>query len=521
MRKILDVLRLHEQHGLSFRKIAQSIGIAASTVSDYIARARAAGLSWPVDMSEAELERLLFPPPLPASHPRPVPEWNRIHQELRRKGVTLQLLWQEYKAAHPDGYQYSRFCDHYRAWRRTIDLVMRQEHRMGEKLFVDYAGGTIPVIDPETGEIHEAQVFVAVLGASNYTYAEATWTQSLNDWTSSHQRAFAFFGGVPEIVVPDNLKSGVTKAHRYDPDINPTYQDLAAHYGVAVIPARAARPRDKAKVEVGVQVVQRWILAWLRHYTFFSIHELNATIDELLDGLNRRPFKKLPGSRQSAFKSLEQPRLRPLPPTPYVYAEWKKARVNIDYHIEVEGHYYSVPYRFVRQQVEVRLTELTIECFMKGERVASHKRSLRKGHHTTVKTHMPPSHRHFADWTPERIAERAAKTGPATTRLVENIIASRAHPQQGYRTCLGILRLGEAHGHDRLEAAAQRALVIGAMSYRSLASILKNGLDRQPLPDQVDDCSAITHTNIRGADYYVNEPNGDNGLSPHRPNDLC
>lgn len=505
MRKIKDILRLHGA-GLSIRKIAAALNVSRSVVTTTLERARAAQIRWPLpeDIDEASLHKVLYGTSAAVKNvDRPIPDWSQVHRELKRKGVTLQLLWQEYKAIHPDGYQYSWFCDLYRAWRGKLDVVMRQSHKAGEKLFVDYAGQTVAVIDPRTGEVRQAQLFVAVLGASNYSYAEATWSQTLPDWIASHERAFRFFGGVPEIVVPDNLKSGISKAHRYEPDVNPTYQDMATHYNVAVIPARAARPRDKAKVEVGVQIVQRWILARLRNHTFFSLVALNAAIAEHLEALNAKPFQKLPGSRKSTFESLERPALNPLPATAYVYAQWKKARVNIDYHIEVEGHYYSVPYQFVHEQVEVRITEFTIECFLKGKRVASHGRSLRRGRHTTVKAHMPPAHRHFADWTPERLADWAAKTGPATAELVQQIIASRAHPQQGYRTCLGILRLGDAHGKDRLEAAAVRALAVKAVNYRSMVSILKNGLDKQPLPDTDEALAPIGHANIRGASYYA------------------
>ncbi len=511
MRKIKDILRLFHEARLSRRRIAACLSLSRDTVSKTLIRAEAAGLSWPLpsELDEGALERLLYPPAqIQPGQEQPAPDWAEVHRELKRKSMTLMLLWQEYKALHPDGYQYSWFCERYRNWRKKIDLVMRQEHRAGEKLFVDYAGQTAEVTDPETGEVKEAQIFVAVLGASNYTYCEATWTQTLPDWIGAHERAFHFFGGTPEIVVPDNLKSGVVKAHRYEPDVNATYAEMAAHYAVAVIPARVRRPRDKAKVENGVLLVERWILAALRHRRFFSLDELNEAISALLEHLNGRAFRKIEGSRRSLFELLERPVLRPLPPTPYVYAEWKKARVGIDYHVEVEGHYYSVPHQYVREQVDVRSAEMTVECFFKGGRIASHVRSRRKGGHTTVKAHMPPSHRHYADWTPERLIDWAAKTGPATTELVEKIIASRAHPQQGYRACLGILRLGEAHGAERLEAAARRALAIGARSYRSVASILKHGLDRQPLPEPEETEAPIEHDNIRGAGYYADDALG-------------
>jgi transposase len=374
MRKIYLVLRLFFEAGLSIRAVARSIKASPSTVGDYIRRAKAAGLGWPLPegMDERALEAKLFPPPKATSIARPLPDWSTVHQELRRKGVTLALLWHEYKTEQPEGLQYSWFCERYRAWSRHLDVVMRQEHRAGEKLFVDYAGHTVPVVNRETAELREAQVFVAVLGASNYTFAEATWTQSLPDWCASHVRALRFFGGATELVVPDNLRAAITQPHRYEPDANPTYQDLAEHYGMAILPARVRRPRDKSKVEVGVQLVERWILAALRHRVFFSLAELNTAISELLHRLNERPFNKLPGSRRSLFESLDQPALKPLPSDAYLYAEWKKVRVHIDYHVEVDRHYYSVPYTLVGKQLHARFSAATVEVFHRGVRVASH-----------------------------------------------------------------------------------------------------------------------------------------------------
>lgn len=505
MRQVREVLRLKWACGLSDRKIAQSLRVSRPTVAEYVRRAQAAGLSWPLPepLDDSALERQLFATATktPVAR-RPMPDWTMVHRELKRPGVTLVLLWQEYKATTPEGLQYSQFCEAYRQWAGKLDLVMRQSHRAGETLFVDYAGQTMPVVNALTGEVHDAVIFIAVLGASNSTFAEATWSQSLPDWIGSHVRAFAALGGVPQLLVPDNLKAAVTRGHRYEPELNRTYADLAQHYGVAVVPARARRPRDKAKVEVGVQVVERWILARLRHHIFFSLLELNTAITDLLVALNRRPFKKLPGSRQSVFESLDRPALRPLPAQPYEYAEWKLVRVNIDYHVEVAGHYYSVPYSLVKQQLEVRLSAQVVEIFHKGNRVASHQRSQHKGHHSTVAAHMPKAHRHYAEWTPQRLVLWAAKAGEATAQVVETILASRPHPQQGFRACLGIMRLGKRYGDDRLEAACRRALRIGACSYKSIESILKHDLDRQPLPGQPTAATVITHGNIRGAQYY-------------------
>jgi transposase len=505
MRKTKEVFRLKFDCQLSNRKIAESCLIARSTVAEYLFRFQQAALSWPLPeaMDDARLEELLFPPTvLPPSIERPLPDWLYIHSELRRKGVTLSLLWQEYKAQHPTGYQYSQFCYWYRQWAKKIDPVMRQEHRAGEKLFVDYAGMTIPVYDHQAAKAREAQIFVAVLGASNYCFAEATWTQSLPDWIASHARAFAYFGGVPWIVVPDNLKTGITKACFYEPDINPTYLDMANHYGTAVIPTRVRKPKDKAKVETGVQIVERWILARLRDRQFFGLHSLNQAITLLLAELNQKPFQKLPGNRKSLFEALDRPALKPLPAYPYQYAEWKKARVNIDYHIEVDRHYYSVPHQLIQKQLDVRITTNTLECFYKNKRVASHIRSCQQGRHTTVKEHMPKSHQKWAEWTPQRFIHWAGKIGPQTVQLIENILNSRRLPQQGFRSCLGVLRLAKSYGDQRLEAACKRAVAIGGTSYRSVESILKHNLDQKPLIDETAAVAPISHINIRGAHYY-------------------
>ena len=505
MRKIREVFRLKFDCDLSNRQIANSCSIARSTVAEYLFRFQQAALSWPLsqDIDDNQLEQLLYPQ-LPAVPPeqRAVADWSDVHQQLRHKSVTLMLLWQEYKELHPSGYQYSQFCYLYRQWAGRIDPVMRQEHRAGEKMFVDYAGMTVAVFDMQSAKMRQAQIFVAVLGASNYTYAEATWSQTLPDWIGSHCRSFAFFGGVPQLVVPDNLKAGVNKACFYEPDINPTYLDMANHYGTAVVPARVKKAKDKAKVEVAVQVVERWILARLRNRQFFSLSQLNEAIAELLVDLNSKPFQKLPGCRKQLFDTLDRPALNPLPAKPYQYAEWKKATVNIDYHIEVERHYYSVPYQLIKNKLDVRITQRTIECFYKNKRVASHIRSYQKGRHTTVKEHMPKSHQKWAQWTPDRFIRWAGKVGPHTQTLIETILNSRAHPQQGFRSCLGILRLAKSYGNQRLEAACRRAVSIGGTSYRSVESILKHNLDQKPLAQEQVAEPCIEHTNIRGSQYY-------------------
>jgi transposase len=512
MRKIKEVLRLKWQYGRSNQEIATSCNIARSTVREYLLRAERAGLSWPLDPShdDASLENLLFPvkPPIPASERR-MPPMEHLFKELKRKGVTLQLLWYEYKETNPEGYQYSQFCNLYRQWERKLDVTLRQHHRAGKNLFLDYAGQTVPVIDPATGEITEAQIFIAALGASSYTFAKATPDQSLPSWIQAHVHAFAFFGGVPEILVPDNIKAGVSKPSRYEPDINPTYQDLAEHYGTAVIPTRPGRPRDKAKVESAVLLAERWILAALRNHTFFSLQELNQAIAKELEKLNHRPFQKLDTTRKALFEALDKPALKPLPSRPYHYAEWKKARVNIDYHIEIDRHYYSVPYQLARQQVDVRLTATTVEVLFKNRRVASHQRDLRPGAFTTLDQHMPEAHRRYLQWSPSRIINWAAKNGPNTQSLVSRIIDSRPHPEQGFRSCLGIIRLATRYSPQRLEKACLRALHIKALSYRSVESILKKSLDQQPLPfDEVEHASSPNHRNIRGKHYYYGKEKG-------------
>lgn len=506
MRKIRQVLRLAWESGLVKRQIARSLSMSPTTVGEYLRRAATAGLSWPLpaELDDAELEVRLFPTlPKVERESRPMPDWPTVRKELARKGVTLVLLWDEYKAIHPEGLQYSQFCDRYRAWSGKLDLVMRQNHLAGEKLFVDYAGQTVPITCTGTGEVRHAEIFVATLGASNYSYAEATWSQAMPDWIASHIRCFEYMGSVPSLLVPDNLKSGVTQTCRYEPVLNATYEDLADHYGTAILPARVRRPKDKAKVENGVLVVERWILARLRNHTFFSLPELNAAIRELLAVLNTKPFQKLPGCRKELFEQVDRPAMKALPGQRYTYAEWKKARVHIDYHVEVLGHYYSVPYQLVKQELEVRITANTVEILQGNKRITSHPRSALKGRHTTQIEHMPKAHQQYANWTPERLVRWAEKSGPGTAELIATILASRAHPQQGFRSCLGIMRLGKSYGDDRLEAACQRALKLGACSFKSLQSILKNGLDYQPLPEAEEpDNEPIAHPNIRGAGYY-------------------
>ena len=503
MRKIRDVLRLTAA-GLSSRKVAASLSVGATTVVDCLCRARAVGLAWPLPdelTDEVLAARLYASSPVQIKGARPLPDWPTVHRELRRKGVTLNLLWQEHRAVHPDGHGYSQFCDLYRAWNGHLSPTMRQVHVAGERLFVDYAGTTLSIVDGATGEVLTCQLFVAALGASSYTYAEATPTQSLVDWIGAHTRAFAFFGGVAALLVSDNLKSGITKACFYEPAVNRTYAGMAGHYDTAVVPARPYKPRDKAKVEVAVQLATRWIIAKLRNRQFFTLGELNDAIRHCVAELNTRVSRHLGASRQALFESLDQPALKGLPAEPYVYAEWKECRAGLDYHVEVEKHYYSVPCQLARQKFWVRITARTIEVFHRGSRIAAHVRSSSNRKHTTVREHMPLNHQRYGDWTPERIQRKADETGPSTSALIEIILRTKTHPEQGFRACLGILRHAKAYGPERLEAACGRALEIGAHSYSSVTSILKTNLDRQR-PAVATDGPAITHDNIRGPRYF-------------------
>lgn len=505
MRMAREILRLYFGLHLKKRQIGRACGVAPSTVVDYIQKAEEAGISWPLpeDLDDVALETMLSERrvnPNPAR--RPLPAMEEIHVELRKKGVTLQLLWLEYKERFPEGYQYTQFCEYYNRWEKTLEISLRQEHRAGEKMFIDFAGKGIPITDPSTGEVSEAEIFVAVLGASNYTYVEALLSQSLPFWIRAHIHAFEYFHGVSEILVPDNLKSGVTKACRYEPDLNPVYLSLAQHYGTAIIPARPYKPKDKAKVENGVLVVTRWITAALRHHTFFSIGELNEKIKELLERLNTRKFRKLNSSRKELFETLERPYLKPLPTERYRYIDFKRPTVNIDYHVEIDKHFYSVPYQLTRKKVEAFLSADTVEIFLNNRRIVIHQRSLQKGKYTTLTEHMPKSHQKHLEWTPSRIIQWAEETGPSTAKLVEAILSTRPHPEQGFRACLGIMKLVKKYTPERLESASTRAIQIRGYSYRSVKSILETGFDRIPLPQKKEVIPAVCHDNIRGKEYY-------------------
>lgn len=499
MRKIREILRL-KAAGLSPRQIADSVGSALSTVQGCLRRALQAELSWPLpaELEDPGLEARLYPPKLRIEE-IPLPDFAHVHRELSRPGVTRMLLWQEYKAQQPQGLQYTAFCVQYRGWlERTAEPVMRFEHRAGDKCFVDYAGQTVGVIDRHSGEIREAQIFVAVLGCSNYTYAEATWTQSLPDWLGAHVRALECFGGAPAAMVPDNLKSGVDRAHRYEPDLNRAYAEFAEHYGVAILPARVRKPRDKAKVESGVQIVERWILARLRNRQFFSLPELNAAIAPLLAEFNDRPFQKLEGSRSSRLLELDRPALQPLPARPYEYAQWKCAKVHPDYHIEVERAYYSVPYRHIGARVEVRLTARMIEIFLHRELLAAHPRLRKRGARSTLEAHRPANHRAVIDTTAEKLLARAEAMAPSVAQVLREQFQRKRHPEEALRVAQGILRLAEDFSPAQLSAACRRALELNACSYRSVRTLITTPPASPPEPRT----APPLHENVRGSDYF-------------------
>lgn len=499
MRKIREVLRLKYEARLSDKQIAQSVGCARSTAQECLRRARAAGIGWPLplDVDDAALIAQLYPSEAEVVA-YPPPDFAGVHAELRRKGVTRKLLWQEYRAQHADGCSYSAFCRDYESWRRTQDLAMRTEYRGGEKAFVDYAGQTMPIVDPVTGELRQAQIFVGVLGASHYVFAEATWTQQSADWLGSHVRMLTFFGGVVELIVPDNLRSGVHKACRYDPELNPSYRDFAEHYGVAILPARVRKPRDKAKVETGVQIVERELLAPLRHCVFFSLAELNAALAERLTALNARPMSRNGDSRHARFEALDRPALRPLPSQPYEFATWRQAKVHRDYHIQIERAFYSVPYRLIDRRVDVRLSANTVEIFDQGQLVAAHIRAARPGSVLTIAAHRAPQHDAMLQRTRQQLQARALTIGPATAAMITAQFERKQHPEEAFRRCQGILRLSQDFNVAALEQACAQALDLKLFSYRSIRALLQH-----PVPATPDAAPpSPTHEHVRGATYF-------------------
>ena len=503
LRKIKEILRLKFEIQLSNRAIAGACKVSNSTVGEYLKRAEAAGVSWPLgEIGEEELYRKLFPEQkaVPSKREYPIPEWEEVQKEKRQKGVTLQLLWQEYKGKYPEGYQYSQFCEHYQRWKKSwIEPSKHNEHSGGEQMQVDYAGLKIPITNQRTGEISEVSVFVATLPASNYIYAEAQANENQCNWNNGHVRALEFFGGVVKIVVPDNLKTGITKPNYYEPGVNLAYQELAEYYQFAVLPARVKRPKDKAKIENGVQNVERWVIAPLRNRKFFSLNEVNLAIKEQSEQLNNKVMKSVGRSRRQEFEEIDRPNLRPLPEKPYEYAERKTATVNIDYHVEFEGHLYSVPFTLIHQKVDIRATERMVEIFFQGKSVAIHPRNFRPGRFSTLREHMPANHQFMEDINSERLIKWADSIGPQTNALVKATLQSRPFPQQAYRSCLGILGLAKKYNPALLEQACQTVFEAKVFSYRAVAQEVVY-LQKQTTPPPVE--TLPTHENIRGAEYY-------------------
>lgn len=507
MRKLKEILRLKYEAKLSNRKIGVSLSISPGTVSTYINRAKLIGIEgWPLptQWDDVKLNKHFLQTKIQPRTAIPLPNWLVFHSQLKTKGVTKQLLWQEYVERNADNhYSYPQMCRIFKEWLSRQQPSMRQTHQYGEKLFIDYCGPTIPIVNPETGECRGAQVFVAVMGGSNYTFAEASTSQQLEDWVMSHVRAFQFFGAVPDIIVPDNLRSATTRACKFDPDLNPTYQQLAAHYNVAIIPARPLRPKDKAKAENGVLIVERWIMAVLRHETFYTLTHLNQRISELLMRLNNKAFQKLPGNRTSEYHAHELPAMRPLPLLAYQYTYIKKVKVNVDYHIEVKKHYYSVPYGLLKRQIEAHVSEKMVKLYYQNQCVAQHVRSERMGGYSTQVEHMPQAHQEYALWSPERLKQWAGKLGEYVLQWVEYKLASKAHPQQSYKVCFGLLSLSKTYPKERLNAACQRALDTGGYRLENIKIILKKNLDKETRePEQDDMLTGLKHNNVRGQDYY-------------------
>ena len=505
MKDIRSILRLTHESGLSVREVSERLGLSKSTVSTYLLRAREAGLDgWPLPegcSDDAALERRLFRqmgrPPRDTTEP----DWQLISREMKRKSVTLLLLWQEYREAHPDGFGYTWFCDKFGAHEKRANPAYRHRHSAGAEMQTDYAGQTIPLIDPDTGEVHAAQLFVAVLGASSYTFAVASLHQQLPDWIDGQVRALEYFGGTPGSIVCDNLKAGVAKALWFEPTLTATFAAMAEHYDTTVLPTRPAKPRDKGKVEGAVLIVERWIIARLRNQQFFDLSVLNAEIAKLLEMLNGKIMRHVGRSRREMFEEIERATLRPLPVERFEYAEWKTAKVHPDYHVAVDCNFYSVPHGLIGKKVDVRLTQRVVEIFHDHKRVASHMRSSQRGFYITVNAHMPKAHQRYADRTPASLIERAARMGTNVQILVDRMMSDRRHPEQGYRSAMGILSLGRGYGPARLDAACDRALAIEAITYASVLSILKSGLD-QASPVTEPNRPTPSHGNIRGAVYY-------------------
>ncbi len=505
MVKIREILRL-QSLGVSIRAISQSCNCSRNTVREILRTANLQGLSWPLpaDMDDAVLMKVIYPSSSEPTSRKPEPDYQYIHEELKRPHVNLRLLWTEFKTQQPDGLAYSQFCNRYRNWAVRTKAVMHLDHKPGYEMYVDWAGTKMQIIDSETGEILSAHLFVSTIGASSYPYVEAFPSECLENWITAHINAFRYYGGIPQLLIPDSLKTGVKRACNYDPELNKTYLELSEHYGCAIVPARIKKPKDKSPVEGAVGDISTWITAALRHQRFFSFYQLNLSIREKLSEFSRKPFQKKEGSRESAFLELDLPVLKQLPTKAYEMALWKVSTVSFNYHIEVERMYYSVPYNYIQKKVDVKISTFIIEVYFNHIRISSHQRLHGKaGQYSTNPEHMPPNHKEYVQWDSNRFLAWACKIGDHTRELVQQVLASRKVEQQAYKSCFGLLKLADRYTAFRLENACQKALELNSPSYTTVNNILKNGMDKVDAPIVLSKNNIVPmHSHIRGAKYY-------------------
>lgn len=511
LRRIREILRLHHELEYSDREIARAYKMSHTTVSKICTAVHEAGYTWPLsdEVDNNLLQQICYPRKSHSMSKHPQPNWEGIWKQMQRKGMTLRLQWLRYKDKHSDGYQYSQFCEYYNRWCKKKNVSMHQEHRAGVNTEVDYAGSTLPLTDPLTGVVKQVPVFVSALGVSGLLYAEATLSMKLPDWIGSHMRMFEFYGGATEILIPDNPKTGVKRPCRYDPDIQRTYENMVRHYGAVVIPARVRKPKDKPQAERGVQEVLRWIIVLLQEREFFTLEEMNESIFDELEKINNKPFTVREGSRRSVFEDLDKPLLRPLPSEHFTFEEWKKVKVHIDYHVQIDYNKYSVPYVLAGQKLTARITGATVELFNGEKRVASHMRELtgRNRYSTHVK-HMPENHVKHLKMTPDKIMRWAVRVGSHASEMAETILKRREHPAQGYRVILGIMGLSRKYGEERLEKACGMALRINSLRLKDVKLILQKELDLNQFDGEDKEDEPIMHKNIRGEEFYAKEGYG-------------
>jgi transposase len=500
MLKAREILRLRHELKLSLREIGQACNCGKSTVSEVLGRAEKAGITWPIVLSDKQLMSMLYPPVENKTSP-PEPDIEYIFCEMKKKSVTLMLLWEEYKEKHPDGIMYTQFCERYRNFKKNNKISMHKEHKAGGEVEVDWAGDTMSYVEPQTGKIRSAYIFVAVLPASSYPFAYAYGDMKTSNWIDAHVRAYEYFGGVPKVTIPDNTKTAVINADRVDPVLNKSYSEMAKHYRTTLIPARAGRPKDKAADENMVGNVSRRIIAALRNRQFFSLYEINQAISEELMKLINRPFQKLEGNRLSAFEKIDKPFLQPLPTTKYEYSEWKETKVQFNYHVDFDGFFYSVHYSHINSKCSVRATSKTIEIYIGSQRIAAYPRNYNTfKRYTTFPEHMPEGHKAVSGWSPERFLSWAEKVGPNTRELIKHILESREYPVQTYRTCMGIMRFSKSYSNEIIENASRETLDKNTCSYKYFSIILKQVRAKA---SQINTERIIAHNNVRGRSAFA------------------